>query len=398
MRPVCLYTNRKDRFYGEDVFPALRTDVVPFREDKIESAADICEILDLSWNEPGVLRRFRDKYAMKSYIARNAPEIRVPLHWKVQSSEDLVETSLPDRFVVKPNDGLANTDVGIFNRDELDLARKHIDDHAQEAWVIEEFITGIEYAVNGHVGPDGHIDVVAVMEYVRGEVNGYQTVYLNEMQLRTNEGPFAELVQYATALITALDLRSCPFHLEAKVDADGPCVIDLGARLPSECSGHFMTRMHPYRPNMYLVAAHDYLGRSDLGRLPLRWDHYNQTRAMLIYGICEEATRIRTLHGVEDVEALPEFVRWPMKPAVGTRLETTTDLFSTPWVVEVEGDMSREEAFAFADKVRSMITWNATASVSTQGKAVMAEVVPRGSRRGRWLVERTMRSLGRKPR
>ncbi len=419
LRPVCFYTDPKGRFYGEREYPMLRTDlveasydvdrtdlgafvaevqeryeilgVVPFREDTVEVAADLCELLGLSWNDPAVLRRFRDKYSMKSYLAEHAPEVRVPLSLKVTDADQLRSAALPERYVVKPNDGFGNMGIGIFDRDQVDDAVAHVNAHPGVEWIVEEYIGGVEYHINGQVRADGSIDIVATYEYVRGVVNGYPTVYLAEATVHTGEEPFDTLRDYAIALVTALGLRSCPFHLEAKVDENGPCAIDLGARLPSEGTGRSMSRLHPERPNMFLVAAHDYLGRDDLGTLPLGWDHYNATRAMFVYGISEEETQIRTLSGVDEVESLPEFVRWASKPAVGLKVPLTHDLLSAPWIAELEGDLTRDEALELADRVRETIVWNLDESPAARGEAMARDVLPRMWRKGRWVAERASR-------
>lgn len=421
LRPVCFYTDVKGRFYGEQEYPELRSDliedaydvdlgdlpsfvadvreryeivgVVPFREDTVEVAADLCELLGLTWNDPVVLRRFRDKYSMKSYLAETAPHVRVPASLKVTSSDDLRADALPKRFVIKPNDGFGNMGIGIFDRDEIDRAIAHVDDSPGVEWILEEYIGGIEYHINGQVRPDGTIDLVAIYEYVRRVVNGYPTVYNAETTVHTDEEPFSALRDYAVALVTALGLRGCPFHLEAKVDDEGPCVIDLGARLPSEGTARPMSRLHPERPNMYLVAAHDYLGFDHLGALPLGWEHYDSKRAMFVYGISEEETQIRSIDGVEQLEALPEFVRWAAKPEVGAKVPLTEDLLSAPWVVELECELSRDESFELADRVRAMIVWNRDDGPAARGEAFARDVLPRVWRKGRWLAERATRGF-----
>ncbi|MEM1335239.1 MAG: hypothetical protein AAGG08_17450, partial [Actinomycetota bacterium] len=104
LRPICLYTDPKMRFYGEHEHPILRSSaieasfdvdpsdlrpavdhiaarwdvlgVVPFREETVEMAADLCDLLGLDWNEPTVLRRFRDKFEMRRHVREVAPHVR----------------------------------------------------------------------------------------------------------------------------------------------------------------------------------------------------------------------------------------------------------------------------------------------------------------------------------
>lgn len=425
LRPVCFYTDPRGRFDGERMFPELRSPlieatydvdledrnglesfarevqdrydivgIVPFLEDKVETAADLLELLDLQWNDPTTLRRFRNKHEMKAYVASTAPHVRVPFTRLVTSADELSGGHLPEKFVVKPNDGLGNLHIGIFDRDSLEQAQRHISDNPGFEWVVEEFIDGTEYVVNGHVRADGTVDVLAVQEYVRGEVDGYSTIYLAHFHIHTDEEPFQELASYATELVTALGLRGCPFHLEAIIDDKGPAVVDLAARLPSEAAGWWMTRLHPYRPSTYLVAAHDYLGRDELD-LDVRWDRYNSTRMMYVYGFSEMDTHISSLHGIDELEAFPEFVQWRIEPHVGQKLSVTRELLSAPYCVDVEGDWTREEAIEFSNKVRSIVRWNEGESATKRGEAKLRDAVPRAFKKGRWAAEQARRAAQR---
>ena len=165
MRPICLYTSAKDRYYGEAEFPILTSDliemsidvqlddleasvapltdeydvcgVVPYREDTIEVAAELCELLGLDWNSAETLLRFRNKYAQKSYVREVDPSIRVPECRLIRSADDLTDGPLPERFVLKPNDGLGNRSIGMFARDDLDAAQAHLD-LEPGPWILEE--------------------------------------------------------------------------------------------------------------------------------------------------------------------------------------------------------------------------------------------------------------------
>ena len=140
LRPICFYTDVKARFYGERRFPILTSDliersemvelddlaafaervtaeydvlgVVPYREDTVEVAAELCEHLDLGWNTPETLRLFRDKHELKMHVGRTDPDVRVPACRLVETITDVERDPLPERFVLKPNDGFGNRAIG----------------------------------------------------------------------------------------------------------------------------------------------------------------------------------------------------------------------------------------------------------------------------------------------
>ncbi len=231
LRPICLHGNDKARFYGERAFPILRTNlveasfyadpddladvvdritaeydvvgVVPWNERFVGPSAELCGLLGLEWNDAEVLARFRDKNELKAYVSKVAPDVRVPEHRLVRSVDELEMGPLPARFVLKPNDGYGNRDIGIFGADDLDAARAHIEADPGVVWILEEFIGGVEYHIDGQVRGPGEVVTLGIWEYLRTDVNGYSTVYVGEVQINTDEPRFAELTDYARRLLTA---------------------------------------------------------------------------------------------------------------------------------------------------------------------------------------------------
>jgi len=386
IRPVCFYTNRKGRFYGERNFPVLASDrieasydvdpadlrsftaaleqryrvlgVIPYREDTVDLAAELCELLELDWNPAETVRRFRDKHALKTHVTMTDPGVRVPVGRVVRRPFDVWARPLPEHFVLKPNDGFGNRDIGIFRRDQRVEIERHLARNPRKAWTIEEYISGVEYHINGQVRADGEVTLLGLLEYLREATNEYATVYSAERQCRTTHPEFARICDYARRVMRATGIRRSPFHLELKVDDRGPCFIDLGARIPSEDGGHMLSRFHPNRPDVFAVAAHDYLGAVDFAREPVDWTDYNRALTVLVYGVSKSNGIIQSLSGVDEVDSMPEFVNWVIKPRVGDRLRVATDLRSAPYIVELRHGGSDEDSIALIDRVRATIRWN----------------------------------------
>lgn len=421
LRPVCFYTDPKERFYGEQEHPSLvgnyveasydlvldeipafcdelrqRYDirgVIPYREDTLEVAARLCRHLDIGWNPPEVIARFRDKHALKSHLREQEPSVRVPRCRLVKSPDDLWSQPLPPRFVLKPNDGFGNQQVGIFEASDEAAIAGHLTASPHVTWILEEYIGGTEFHVDGQVRPDGEVTVLAVMEYLRTAVNGSQTVYVGEAQCHTNHPCFRPLVDYAKRVLAATGLRRCPFHLEAKVDGQGPCLIDLGARLLSEGGGHTLSRLHPERPDVYAVAAHDYLGGSDFARQPVDWAHYDKEATVVVYGISTTEGIIQELQGLSELEALPEFVCWVTKPRIGDPLVPTKSLRDAPYIVELRHRGDHEASIQLIHKVHSTVLWNQTDAPSTRLKAWTTHALRRGKPKLHWIAHNLARAV-----
>lgn len=408
LRPVCLYTDRKARFYGERDFPELasplveeaidvagldaaaiadevgsRYDVVavlPWGEIYVELAAELHRHLGIEWNDPDTLLRFRDKHSLKQHVARVAPGVRVPSTRLVRTPADL-DGPLPDRFVIKPNDGYGNRFIGIFDRDHLDEARSHVATQPDTTWVLEEFIGGTEYHIDGQVREAGDVVCLGVWEYFRAQVGGYSTVYVGEVQVMTGDAVFAELVDYAERLLAATDLRRCPFHLEVKMDDRGPCVVDLGARFASDGGADLIGRLHPYRPDPFSVAASDYLGGSLLLDDHVDWTHYDSARTIYAYGLSEQAGFVGELRGFEQVEAMPEFTVWSVKPKVGDRIKQTRELRDMTYLAQLACSGTRDDAIELLQHVRSSlevcVAADAKHRADALGRNLSRRVVPK---------------------
>jgi hypothetical protein len=414
LRPVCFYTDRKGRFYGERRVPALTSErveaaydvdltdlsafarllkeryrvlgVIPYREDTVEPAADLCELLGLDWNVPETVRRFRDKHALKTHVTATDPSVRVPAARVVRCPFDIWAQPLPERFVLKPNQGFGNRDIGIFQREQRGAIERHMARHPGLPWTLEEYISGVEYHINGQVRADGEVTILGLLQYIRTATNDYDTVYCAERQCRTTHPEFERISSYARRLLRATGIRRVPFHLEVKVDERGPCMIDLGARIPSEGGGQMLSRFHPNRSDVFAVAAHDYLGETEFAREPVDWTHYDRELTVLVYGVSDRAGIIQSVSGVEEVDSMPEFVNWVVKPEVGNRVWVTTDLRGAPYIVELRHGGSDDDSLALIERVRSTIRWNQTTSPGSWLRAHGRDVLRRAPTKLRWIA------------
>lgn len=405
LRPICLYSYPWERFHNERAHAILRSSmiesvyegldlaafaaavrerydvlaVIPHIEPLVETAATLCELFDIDWNPPALVRVFRDKIALKRHLA--AAGVRVPALRPINSSDDFVECELPDRFVLKPVDGYGNRMIGVFSKGEVDAARAHVRLHPTVSWILEEFIAGPEFSINGQVRCGGEVEVHGINEYRRCAVGGCHTVYDYEFQCPSTHPQFQLLLDFAAATMRAAGLRRTPFHLETIIDDTGPCVIDLGARLGGGGLADMLSRSHPEMPDVLTIAAHDYLAPNDFALGDVRWDHYDRLLSMTVFGLSREATVLHSLQGLEQVEAMPEFLRWVTKPEIGDEVAPSSHLYSAPYILDVWAPDSESERVALVERVRGTIRWNET-------KSAVAERIARLRRQGLLLSRR----------
>lgn len=356
---VCFFTDRRTRVCNAAAFPALRSPlveavydvslddlagfaervkqrhaiagVVPFAEPTVLAAAELSERLGLGWNDRATVERFRDKYAFKEHLRAHHPHVRVNGSRLVKTVDDVLPGGVPvfPRYVLKPNDGWGNRDIAYLDASSPRAAVEALLAGAARPLVMEEYVDGPEYFVNGQVDARGDAVVVAVFRYGRTEANGC-SVDSETRSVRRSDPAFAVVEAYARDVVRASGLTRSPFHLEVKVDARGPCLIEAGARLAGNENAWVCNRLHGDALDLFDVAAHYYVRTTDYGPMETNWARYDASSAVYVHGLASRRGRLRTVRGIREVEALPTFARWVKKPAVGDRIEPTVSSLTSP--------------------------------------------------------------------
>jgi hypothetical protein len=393
LRAICFYTSRRERLRRARLFPLLdsalvaasyevaRSDlvrfaahlrerydiaaVVPANEPAVLPAAELGELLGVSWAQPEEMRRVCDKLAFKRYLREQHPHIRINASRSVQSLRDvrLVRGEAAyRRFVIKPNSGFGNRAVGLFDESTAEeVIRDFLYGMRGAPLVMEEYIEGDEYFVNGQVDAQGRVLSLAVFRYLRQPANGRHNLDFETLLVPHRDPRFAELTRYAENVLQASGLRRTPFHLELKLDARGPCLIELGARLAGHWNALLCGELHGARLDLIDLAAHYYVSAEDYGPVPLDWDAYDRAAVRYVHGVASRRERIYDLAGLDDVEALTTFYRWVKRPAVGEMLERTADSLTMPYSLLLRGP---DQAILAGDAIRAreLVRWNSAAT------------------------------------
>lgn len=420
LRPVCWHRSRKARFYGEREWPYVASNTIeahydvadgeleafatemseryrivaaiPYREDTVEHVARLLPHLpDVDWMDGPTLARFRDKHGLKEHLRTHFPEIRLPVSRTVRTFDDVVTPVPPERFVLKPNDGMGSDALGLFSRHDLAAARAHLDRHPVQHWIMEEFIDGPEYRVNGQVRRDGSVQTLICSRYEPEQVTDTFTLaYALDSAVLTHEPEWAICTAYAESLVAATGLSGSPFHIELRIDDQGPAMIDFGARTASHDAGVLLSWLHPSRPDFYAVAARDYLGPNDFAAGPLDYRTYDRHRLTVVTGVSYESGVVTRVEGREIVEALPEFVFWATAPHVGGRIATTTSLRTAPYVAVLRHDGDHERSRELEQLVRASVRLRVERTPADLARRFRHDLAPRIGRKTTWLAHRAV--------
>ncbi len=389
LRAICFYTNRRERLRRARQFPLLQSDlvaasydvsrpdlarfaaylrehhrvaaVVPVNEPAVLPATELGELLALSWAQPLEMRRVCDKLAFKRYLREQHPHIRINASRSVQTGRDVRSARREGayrRFVIKPNSGFGNRAVGLFDESTPEEAvRDFLHGMRGVPLVMEEFVDGEEYFVNGQVDAQGRVLCLAAFQYLRQPANGRHNLDFETLLVPYREPRFARLTRYAEQVVRASGLRRTPFHLELKLDAQGPCLIELGARLAGHGNALLSGDLHGARLDLIDLAAHYYVSADDYGPVPLDWEAYDSAAIRYVHGVASRRERIYDLEGADGVEGFATFHRWVKKPAIGEMLERTADSLTMPYSLLLRGP-GQEALAGDAIRARALLRWN----------------------------------------
>lgn len=358
------------RFRVEAVVPVFETDVEPL--------ARLAEELGLSWAQPGVLERFRDKGALKQHLRSLPDGPRVNVSRYVDGPDDVL-AALHDeglaRVVLKPNDGWGNQQIGYFDgattRPELTA---YFDTLGSTQVLLEEYIGGTEFYVNGQVDELGEPHVFTVTESVRIAANGRAAVCIGDYVVRTHRPEFAAAADYAREVVRGTGLRRSPFHLELKIDDEGPCLLEVAARF---CGVNACVRDSEAHGGLDVlgIAAHHFLTESCYGDYPLDWVAHDSVVRGQVNGIVSVDERVHTVEGVAEVEAMPEFLRWELRPEFGNHIVPTVDLVAQPWRLSVVAD-DEDHYYALSERMRGTVRLNPRGSSGVRRVKELAAYAP----------------------
>jgi predicted ATP-grasp superfamily ATP-dependent carboligase len=182
-------------------------------------AAEAAEAFGLPFHSPGGARAALDKSLARSTLAG---KLRIPRSYTVDTAE------FP--CVVKPLGQSASRGVMRANdRAELDAALERLRKMREERVLVEGYIPGREYAVEG-IATDGEFRALAIFDKPDPLEGPYfeETIYTTPS--RAPEAVQRELVETAAEAARLLGLRHGPVHAELRHNEEGAWILEAHAR------------------------------------------------------------------------------------------------------------------------------------------------------------------------
>lgn len=211
--------------------------VVTGGETGVELADQLSEALGLATNGTARSAARRDKY-LQIEAVRGAG-LAGARQLLATDAEQLARwhRALGGRIVVKPRRSAGNDGVSFCDTPEQSVrALRAVDgtmtifSTRNEGVVAQEYLTGTEYVVNT-VSRDGRHRATDLWRYVKISANGVRDRISAAVAVPPHAPERAGLVSYACRVLDALQIRHGPAHHEIILTADGPCLVEVGARL-----------------------------------------------------------------------------------------------------------------------------------------------------------------------
>lgn len=216
--------------------------VLPGSDIYVTATARVAAALDLPGLPVATVDRVRDKSVMRAAVAEAG--LRTPRFAQATTDAELRAAAERVGFpcVLKPVacsgsihvsraddlDQLTAAFQRLVTDPEPDMGKLH-----EHRVLVEEYVQGPEFSADGYVLESGEVTVVALSRTLLGpEPDFVELGHLTPALV--DDATLKEVEAYVGDVVRAVGITSGPFHCELRLAADGPVLIEIGARLPGD--------------------------------------------------------------------------------------------------------------------------------------------------------------------
>ncbi|MFJ9607380.1 ATP-grasp domain-containing protein [Kitasatospora sp. NPDC101176] len=321
--------------------------VISGSEFYTDAAARIAHLLGLPGLPLDTAEAVRDKTRMRAILEKAG--LRIPRYAPVSDAAELAGAAAAVGYpcVLKPAAGSGSIQVSRVDDDEqLRAAYRAIAEDAQYVFdqpedgraLLEEYLDGPEYSVEGYVHR-GEVTVVSVTRKLLG-AEPYFVELGHVVQADLAPAARAAVVAYTADAVTALGINLGLFHAEVRITADGPVLIEVGARLAGDRIAELIHLATGVSMRHIVVAAH-----AGLDREPADATGQPVARYAGVHFLTEPGLEVfHRADGLEEVERHPRVVELRTYYQPGTPVPPARDLRCRLGHVIFTADSPEEEA------------------------------------------------------
>ncbi|MET9604790.1 ATP-grasp domain-containing protein [Streptomyces sp. NPDC006512] len=338
--------------------------VIPGQEPGVRLADQLSEALGLRTNGTGLSEARRNKYKMIETVS--AAGLRTAAQLVTRDADEAVAWAADSGFwpcVAKPLSS-ASTD-GVFICRDADALRAAFPSILGSTTVfngtntevlVQSFLEGTEYIVDT-VSVDGRAYACGVWQYEKRVLPNGKPIYNRDILIDPADPVAVALIDYTRAMLKVLRIDNGPAHTEVIITADGPALVEVGARVNGHLHPAFhdaclgtnsadLTAMAYARPDRFLAQYADRVYRKHQPAVV-----YNAPT--VLHG--EVLSVNRSL--VEEIRRLPSVVDLVVKRRPGDVIVPTEDLLTSPLRVFLTApDQATVDAdYRFIESVRESL-------------------------------------------
>ncbi|MER5631503.1 ATP-grasp domain-containing protein [Streptomyces nitrosporeus] len=321
--------------------------VVAGQEPGVIPADTLADQLGVPGNRPELSVARRDKYEMTEALRRAG--VRCADQFTSADPDQITAWAAErgGRVVVKPRTSAATDHVVVCDTPgqvrqaaaEV-LAARDIFGAANTEALVQAYLEGPEFKVDT-VSYAGERYTCGVWQYHKRLVDG-RNIYDRDEIREPEDAATLEITGYVDEVLRALGIAYGPSHTEVIVTADGPVLVEVGART----AGGLVPPFHDacLGGNQADVTA---LAFTDPERFRARYAGraYRKLRhASQVYGATTLSGTVAAVDTatVERIEALGSVYRFTPKKRPGDTLRPTVDLYSTTFVAHLAAGSAEE--------------------------------------------------------
>eukprot|EP00743_Colponemidia_sp_Colp-15_P006136 GILK01006595.1.p1 GENE.GILK01006595.1~~GILK01006595.1.p1 ORF type:complete len:424 (-),score=61.67 GILK01006595.1:211-1482(-) len=302
-------------------------------EPSVELADALSEGLGLRSNGTAMSHARRNKYDMQEALRERG--LRAVFQRQSSKWEEVSEwaTELNDwPVILKPIRSAGTDGVRLCHnttelRDAFDAVcgKYNCLGELNDAVLVQEYLRGTEYVVDT-VSLDGRHHVTSYWKYEKKNLNG--SIIYCSIELLPSEGIEQDCLRpYIFKCLDALGVRHGPAHSEVMLCADGPCLVETGARMHGE-KGPYLASQCIGTAQLELTA--DVYINNELFNQVAGKPYVLKKTLLESFLISKKEGRLASSLVTDSIRSLPGFYSMTALVQVGEMINKTVDLFSSP--------------------------------------------------------------------
>ena len=315
----------------------------------MRSVAAVAEAMNLIGISSETAVKATNKAEMRK--ALKAANVPVPAFFKVSDVEQYREAAGQFRgpFVVKPADSSGSRGIylvkDITDTEDIERAYRHSRPHSRGGdVVVEEYMTGPEVSVET-LTVNGECHVIQITDKITTGAPHF--VEMGHTQPSRLADPVKkQIAEVAKAANRAIGIENGPSHTEIIVTAEGPKIVELGARLGGDC---ITTHLVPLSTGVNMVRSCIQIA---LGQVPDVMPKYKKVSAIRYFA--QHSGVVKSITGVEQAREIPGVKQISIVHGVGETVTEITSSGDRMGFAVVQAD-SMDEVNAALDQVKSTI-------------------------------------------